>query len=318
MAYSGKASRFRAKRRSAAGSVATVLAAVLFMAAALTFLFGRDLWPAKGSAAPQSSALSHASHASHASYASSAAESSAVSEAESGAAGSEGSRSESSSINIKPVAGLVDPALTAEQIRTFLDSPELRLVNRDHTLGKDYEPELSDVTKYSSSGGQRRIASACHDALCAFIDASRAAGHKTYLVSGYRSYALQKRNYDSNVQSYIKKGYSAAEAAAIVQRTIMPPGASEHQYGYAADIASSSTLNTGLDKTEAYKWLAGHAAQYGFILRYPKGKEAVTGVSYEPWHFRYVGQYHADIIMKNNVCLEEYIYALQARLNELA
>jgi len=236
--------------------------------------------------------------------------------APSSATGSKGSRSESSAV-IKPVTGLVDPSLTAEEIKAFLDSPELKLVNRDHTLSKDYVPKLSDVTKYSSSGGQRRIATACYDALCAFIDASRAAGHKTYLVSGYRSYSLQKSNYDSSVQSYIKKGYSAAEAVALTQRTIMPPGASEHQYGYAADIASSSTLNTGLDKTDAYKWLANHAAEYGFILRYPKDKEGITGVSYEPWHFRYVGRYHAEIIMKNKVCLEEYIYALQARLDEL-
>lgn len=216
------------------------------------------------------------------------------------------------------IYALVDPSLPAQQIQNFLNSPELKLVNRENTLLQDYEPELSDVTKYSSSGKTRRIAAPCYDALCALMDASHAAGMNTRLVSGYRSYATQKSNYDANVKSYIKKGYSEAKAVAITQRTIMPPGASEHQYGYAADIAESSSLDTGLEKTKAYTWLAKNAPDYGFILRYPKNKQSITGVSYEPWHFRYVGVYHARIITQNGVCLEEYIGALQARLSELS
>ena len=91
--------------------------------------------------------------------------------------------------------------------------------------------------------------------------------------------------------------------------TVTVPGASEHQVGLAVDIISDkySALNEGFGETDAGIWLKEHSADYGFILRYPKGKEEITGIQYEPWHFRYVGKDAALIIMQQDITLEEFI-----------
>ena len=92
---------------------------------------------------------------------------------------------------------------------------------------------------------------------------------------------------------------------------VQPPGYSEHQTGLAADIFALGVLEAAMPDSREGKWLAGNAARFGFILRYPAGKEDVTGISYEPWHFRYVGAPHADYCEANGIVYEEYIRALQ-------
>ena len=110
----------------------------------------------------------------------------------------------------------------------------------------------------------------------------------------------------------MKKGMSYMEAYSLASQIVMVPGASEHQLGLAIDINCDTytSLDEGFADTEAGKWLAAHCYEYGFILRYPLGKEYITGVEYEPWHFRYVGKEAATVISEQGICLEEFIEGL--------
>ena len=116
--------------------------------------------------------------------------------------------------------------------------------------------------------------------------------------STYRTYKRQDEIYDD---FYYTKGITYADAYAA------RPGHSEHQTGLALDIFTSGTSTTdNFEESDAYKWLIDNAHLYGFILRYPKGKENITGYKYEPWHYRYVGKKDAYVIYNNNLTLEEY------------
>ena len=132
-----------------------------------------------------------------------------------------------------------------------------------------------------------------------FTDAKK-SGIKLYAVSGYRSFRFQKALYDAEIK---RVGVAKASLAEAV------PGTSEHQTGLAMDIASQSTkllLTERFADTSEGKWLYENAHRFGFILRYPKGKEGITQYEYEPWHFRYVGVKMATIIYEHNWTLEEY------------
>ena len=167
------------------------------------------------------------------------------------------------------------------------------LANADHPIG-EYVPELTSL-----EGGQQFDSRAVDD-LKVFIEAARAEGLSVYLSSSYRSYAEQEYLYNRKVAQY----GDPAVAATIVA----PPGTSEHQTGLCCDITDKyyATKDSSLENTELYKWMYDHCAEYGFILRYPKDKEDVTGIIYEPWHFRYVGVEAAEFIMENGLCLEEF------------
>ena len=110
----------------------------------------------------------------------------------------------------------------------------------------------------------------------------------------------------------MNQGLSYMEAYKISSNTVTVPGASEHQIGLAIDFISDTytSLNEGFGNSQAGKWLAENSYRYGFILRYPKGKEDITGIIYEPWHFRYVGIDAAEIIYNENITLEELLEKL--------
>lgn len=122
--------------------------------------------------------------------------------------------------------------------------------------------------------------------------------------SGYRSISTQKRNFENQMQIYLDKGYTFAEAYDKASTNILPPGTSEHNPGLAMDIVS---INHNFDKSKEFKWLMKHGAEYGFILRYPADKTDITMVQYEPWHWRYVGKKAAMEIMSKGITLEEYL-----------
>lgn len=107
----------------------------------------------------------------------------------------------------------------------------------------------------------------------------------------------------------MQMGYSYQKAYNEVSKETMPLGCSEHSTGLAFDIVAShyQMLNAGQENTAENQWLQKHCAEYGFILRYPKGKENITSINYESWHFRYVGNEYATYIMKHNITLEEYL-----------
>ena len=145
----------------------------------------------------------------------------------------------------------------------------------------------------------------------AFVAAARAEGLSVYLSSGYRDYATQQYLYNRK----INQGYTPEQAATIVA----PPGTSEHQTGLVCDITDQYYDPKDwavLEKTALYQWMSEHCQEYGFIVRYPKDKSglnteeaktSVTGIIYEPWHYRYVGVEAATYMMENKICLEEFL-----------
>lgn len=174
---------------------------------------------------------------------------------------------------------------------------EYTLANSTHDIG-DYAPELETIE--NNQQFDTRAAQALRD----FIAAARAEGLKVYLSSCYRDYATQKYLYDRKVAEY---------GEATAKTIVSPPGTSEHQLGLAADITDQyyEYKNEELENTALYQWMSAHCAEYGFIVRYPKDKTDITGVMYEPWHFRYVGRDAAAYIMNNGLCLEEFVALYQ-------
>ena len=188
-----------------------------------------------------------------------------------------------------------------------LNSWEFVLVNSDNLLSSDFAPPT--ITNVSDS--QCPVDSRIADALAAFADAARAQGLPVYLSSGYRAYSEQEYLYNRK----IAQGYAPEDAARIVAY----PGSSEHQTGLCCDITDYYRETKSweqLEPTATYQWMSQHCHEYGFIVRYPKDKsgldtnaaaDSVTGIIYEPWHYRYVGVEAATYIMENKLCLEEFI-----------
>jgi D-alanyl-D-alanine carboxypeptidase len=121
--------------------------------------------------------------------------------------------------------------------------------------------------------------------------------------SGYRSPGAQQEIYDGRVAEYMAQGWSEAGARAETEKWVALPGTSEHQLGIAADISGAVYA--------IYPWLQEHSWEYGFILRYPPDKTAITGISGEEWHYRYVGKEAAAEIHARGLTLEEYVAELQ-------
>ncbi|UJF15455.1 M15 family metallopeptidase [Jeotgalibaca sp. MA1X17-3] len=184
-------------------------------------------------------------------------------------------------------------------------------MNRYNQLEKDIEFE----PYYTANG--RIIDSRIAESYEKMIADGEAQGLQFILISSYRSIARQQEIYDSVYQSNISKGYSEEEATQETEEYIALPHASEHSTGLAVDITEPvlDSLGDGLvvefEDTAEGKWLHEHAADYGFILRYPRGKEDITIIEYESWHFRYVGIEHARYIKENELTLEEYVEILK-------
>ena len=169
----------------------------------------------------------------------------------------------------------------------------LILANIDNSIG-DYTPKLVEIEH------GREFDYRAADDLKRFIFDARAAGLNVYLSSTYRGRYVQNMLYERKVEQYGEE---------VAKTIVLPPGTSEHQTGLAADITDIpyDFKTKEIENTDTFKWLNEHSADYGFILRYPKDKEDITKVIYEPWHFRYVGKEVANYIKENNLCLEEFI-----------
>lgn len=185
----------------------------------------------------------------------------------------------------------------------------LRLVNAESPLPEGFSVETRAIPGYENREFDARAA----DALEQMLSDAEAAGCKLYLVSAYRSVARQDALFRRKTEAFMEEGFPREEAERQAARYVARPGTSEHNLGLAADIvsadwySSNNDLTTAFEDTPHFAWLAAHCADYGFILRYPEGKEAVTGVTYEPWHYRYVGADAARAIMENGLTLEEYV-----------
>lgn len=185
-----------------------------------------------------------------------------------------------------------------------VDSDELlTLVNAEHPMPSEWQCELVQL-----NNGQN-IDSRAYEDLQQMMDTARAEGYDPYICSSWRSHETQVRLFEEEIQSYKKQGYSEREAEVQAAQWVAVPGTSEHELGLALDIVSveNQRLEESQENTPTQQWLMEHCYEYGFILRYPKDKEDITGIGYEPWHYRYVGQEHARVIHESGVCLEEYV-----------
>lgn len=182
----------------------------------------------------------------------------------------------------------------------------LVLINKQHPIPEDYEFTLGTI-KGSMKCDERIIGD-----LIAMFQAAKEDGVNLEVRSPYRDMSRQEMLFGKKIKLYMDKGMSYMEAYSYASRAVTVPGASEHQIGLAIDITSDTykTLTAGFADTKAGKWLAEHSCEYGFIVRYPLGKEYITGIEYEPWHFRYVGVDAAMAITEQGLCLEEFIEGL--------
>ncbi|MBR2879537.1 MAG: M15 family metallopeptidase [Oscillospiraceae bacterium] len=211
-----------------------------------------------------------------------------------GLCGASNQTKESPSPPVYSSAGSSDPLREADL---------LILVNYENSLDMYYYPILTYHTEEFSL--DRR---AMGD-FVELIKACREAGGDPYIVSAYRSYYKQLELYEAKVLKLIKAGRSEEQARIEAARSVAVPGTSEHQLGLAVDIVD---VNYGyLNEFQAYtptqKWLMKNSWRYGFILRYPVDKSEITGIIYEPWHYRYVGKEAAQDIYESGLCFEEWL-----------
>ncbi len=202
---------------------------------------------------------------------------------------------------------MVDISAYEKYINPKDNDKYLILVNRNNILSPEYVPqELYDVETIES----RPVQQICFDAamsLTAMLLAADAAGFDDLAVTtGYRSYSYQSSLFNQKLKVNLQK-FDETEAEKITTESVIYPGASEHQTGLAVDVHNLSSPMQTFANSDEYKWLIEHCADFGFILRYPQTKEGITGVKYEPWHFRFVGREHAQKIMSEGITLEEYL-----------
>ena len=189
------------------------------------------------------------------------------------------------------------------EVRRF-DSGEwsIILVNKQHPIPDDYEVSLATIS------GSMRCDERVLPELLAMLKASKEDGVSLIVCSPYRDMSKQISLFERKINAYMRRGLNYMDAYKMASQAVTVPGASEHQLGLSMDIYSSDhkSLNEAFGDTKAGKWLSQHSWEYGFILRYPKGKEYITSIEYEPWHFRYVGKEAAAIIYAQNLTLEEF------------
>lgn len=179
----------------------------------------------------------------------------------------------------------------------------LILVNPWHPLPKGYTPPLTQL-----QDGQA-IDQRCYPDLQAMMDACCTAGYTPMICSSYRTQETQSQLFENKIARLVEQGYSQGNAELEAGTVVARPGTSEHQLGLAVDIVDSNhqALDESQESTPVQQWLFEHCWEYGFILRYPNGKSELTGIIYEPWHYRYVGVDTAQKLQASGQCLEEYL-----------
>ena len=183
---------------------------------------------------------------------------------------------------------------------------QLPLVNPWTPMPEDYTVELVSI------GGEHQIAAIAYADYQEMMDACRDAGMQPAVCSSYRTQEYQEKLYNRKVESYLQEGCGEEEARELAGHTVAYPGTSEHQLGLALDLVDNRNwnLDESQAETETQKWLMENSWRYGWILRYPNEKSAITGIIYEPWHYRYVGKEIAREIHVLDLCLEEYLMML--------
>lgn len=182
-------------------------------------------------------------------------------------------------------------------IETNINDGNLMLVNKYHYLPEDYNPnDIVDVKNWYCYG-ENKIKEEVYQKFIEMFNAAKEQDKKLIISSGYRTYEDQKETYDNYVDRY---GVKKADGLAA------RPGYSEHETGLTLDITTGKATKDTFESTEEFTWLKENSYKYGFILRYPKGKEDITGYDYEPWHYRYVGVEVATKIHDLDITFDEY------------
>ncbi len=193
---------------------------------------------------------------------------------------------------------------TVTATESVFDQSDWRLVliNKQHPIPEGYDFKLG-----SFASGMRCDERVIEDLLL-MMQAAKKDGFNLVVRSPYRTSDHQEDNFNNKIRKYMRQGLSYMEAYKVSSRVITVPGCSEHEVGLALDITSETylQLEQGFADTKEGKWLAEHSHEYGFILRYPEGKEYITSIEYEPWHFRYVGREAASVMKEEGICLEEF------------
>lgn len=202
-------------------------------------------------------------------------------------------------------SGAGEDAALAERMKEFEDGIpwNMTLVNAENPMQEGYVPELAEVENGYSVDA--RIA----EDLNAMLAAARADGCQPQICSAYRSVEKQVQVFNDTVNSWINQGSSFWDAYQRTTQEVALPGTSEHGIGLAVDIVSNqyAELDAKQAETKEAQWLQEHCYEYGFILRYPPEKQSLTGIIYEPWHYRYVGREMAQKIKESGLTLEEYL-----------
>ena len=197
----------------------------------------------------------------------------------------------------------VGETTVSENVEFDKDDWRLLLINKQHPIPEDYTFELGTIK------GSMKCDIRILEDLLAMLQGAKDDGISLVICSPYRDLDRQEVLFNRKIKAYMNRGMSYMDAYKTSSQAVTVPGASEHQIGLALDIVSSnySTLDEGFGNTEAGRWLAEHSCEYGFIMRYPEGKEYITSIEYEPWHFRYVGKDAAMVITEKGLTLEEFV-----------
>ena len=184
------------------------------------------------------------------------------------------------------------------------NSWNLILVNFETPL-----PENFTVPQLIQLRSNQYVDSRAYPALQQMMDDARAEGLQPLICSSYRDWDTQTQLFEAEIQNWLNRGFAQEEAEAQAAVWVARPGTSEHQTGLTVDIVDMSyqLLDVTQEKTPVQQWLMAHCVEYGFILRYPANKSDITGIGYEPWHYRYVGVEAAREITERGLCLEEYL-----------
>lgn len=209
-------------------------------------------------------------------------------------------------INTENTLQVSSSALSSTKTSAQTEDWRIRLANSDNILPEDFKIELANIDE------TRQFDKRAIEDLNNMMNAMRKSGiTNIWVQSAYRSIEKQKELYNNSINKYIKAGKTREKAEELTLKLINKPGASDHNLGLAVDF---NNVDNNFKKTKGYNWLMKNAEDYGFILRYPEDKVEITGIDYESWHWRYVGQEHAKKMNELNMCLEEYVEYLSKQV----
>ncbi len=196
----------------------------------------------------------------------------------------------------------------SEYLKSEVDEWYLMLVNPDNAVSSEFirNVNLTAIKSgyHDGTDSGMYLDSRIVGAFNSMCEAAEKDGIKLYSESAYRTYAYQETLFNNRVKRFENQGHSHSEAVEKTATMIATPGTSEHHLGLGVDI---NLVDESFEDTAEFRWLKENAENYGFVMRYPKDKQEITKIIYEPWHYRYVGVEHAKAINELNMCLEEYI-----------